>query len=277
MGPRRPRRRRRTFSSLPRFLRHSIRTRCRPGPAAPSPLRAPHPGALASAAHPQEEACVAAQLAALQYGQGLLRFLHVIQQMELLDMNGEYVAAVAHLCNNCAVLAHAVLSGLAAQGGGSAQQLACVAGALQVLLGLAQQLTEAVRSCPAAAAAVTAAGPWAGTGVTPGHERGVKKPVGRRGGNRLSLGADGNDGDAKSDGDTAPLGDAAGRRQSLEAGQGEEAGALKLPPPDVALQMLQVSLVGLLCDAAVEPLFKGAVRVACTVLTCRARDALDIP
>ncbi|EFJ53143.1 hypothetical protein VOLCADRAFT_86123 [Volvox carteri f. nagariensis] len=181
------------------------------------------------------EPCVTAQLAALQYSQGLLRVLHVVHQTELLNISGQYVSTVSCLCNAQAVLAHTVLSGLADQpAGGSPQQQTCLAATLHVLLGLAQQMTDAVRSCGAAAAANC-------------DDEG-RSPSGRRTGAEVAASSE-----EGADADMGP-------GTTGEEREGE------LPPPGVAVEALLTSLMLLLCHGAVEPILKGPVRAGAAVL-----------
>ncbi|GIL77812.1 hypothetical protein Vretifemale_7305 [Volvox reticuliferus] len=186
------------------------------------------------------ESCLAAHLAALQYSQGLLRVLHVVHQTEMLNMSDRYVSTVACLCNAQAVLTHTVISGLVEQGGPSVDQQACVSATLQVLLGIAQQMNEAVRSCTVAGGACVSSDVGAdGNGCS-------KSPV-----HQL---------EARMNAEAAAVREGSSS-EADPADSGQE-----LPPPGVALEALLASLLTLLCHAAVEPLLKGSVRAATAVL-----------
>ncbi|GIL49988.1 hypothetical protein Vafri_6095 [Volvox africanus] len=184
-----------------------------------------------------------AHLAALQYSQGLLRVLHVVHQTELLNMSGRYVSTVACLCNAQAVLTHTVISGLAEQGGPSVDQQACVSVTLQVLLGLAQQMNEAVRSC-----ALTDGG-------------GGPSVVGGDGGGGSQSPA--NQLEARMNAEAAAVQEGS---SSEATGADSAEQAQELPPPGAAVEALVATLLALLCHTAVEPLLKGSVRAATAVL-----------
>ncbi|GLC38313.1 hypothetical protein PLESTB_001749400 [Pleodorina starrii] len=217
-------------------------------------------------AHPS---CLSARLAVLQSSQGALRVLHVVHHTDILDVNGQYVATVSCMATAQAALAQALLAGLqqaqddgggAGGGGGVA---CCVSAHLHVLLGLAQQMHEAVRKLPAAAAEGDGGGEAGGAGgggcggaatPAPARDRTAEEEE------EQGLGCEGVDGEPSASAAGSELVEAGGdMRQQQQQQQG-------LPPPDVALERLLVSLVTILGQTAVGPLVKGQVRAAVAFL-----------
>ncbi|KAG2438530.1 hypothetical protein HXX76_005081 [Chlamydomonas incerta] len=199
---------------------------------------------------------LAEQLSVLHYCQGLLRVLHVVQQTGLVTCTPDWVAGATHFCSLQAALIRAAAGKLAAAaaGDGSAaaaaaserqQQQAQLAGSLQVLLGVTHQLAENVRRTPSHAG---------GGGVADAEAAGAATPAPAR--RRLS-----SEGASE---DEVPLSQQLQGRLEAAAAEAEaaEGEGSERRPAAALVEGLSVGLVELLCDAALAPLLRGAVRVA---------------
>ncbi|KAG2435481.1 hypothetical protein HYH02_011776 [Chlamydomonas schloesseri] len=197
------------------------------------------------------------QLAVLHYCQGLLRVLHVMQQTGLVTCTPDWATGAAKFCSEQAALIRSAANKLAAaavsDNGGAAsaaaerlQQQAQLAGSLQVLLGVAHQLAETVRRTPA----------HAGAQGTDAGAAGAATPAPPR--RRLSS-------EGASEEEMPLSQQLEGRLEAAAAeGGGEQEGAERRAAASSGayVEGLSVELVELLCDAALAPLLRGAVRVA---------------